>query len=293
MTKITAHSEYGKLRSLLLKRPRDAFFSAQAVLSQWEDLHYLAPPDLERSAADFDRFEGIIARTGTDIHYLPHAADVTMDSIYCRDASIATDFGMIICRMGKPARAHEPAREKRYFESAGMAILGEIAAPGTLEGGDAAWLDERTLAVGHTYRSNYAGIAQLKGMLEPRGVQVVVVELPHYKGPDDVFHLMSILSPVDRNKAVVYSPLMPICFRDELIRRGFQLIEVPDGEFGSMGCNVLAVAPGDCVMVEGNPLTRRRLEQAGCRVTEYDGAEISAKGCGGPTCLTRPIRREG
>ena len=214
-----------------------------------------------------------------------------MDSIYCRDAAVATNGGMIICNMGKAGRKNEPLAEQLAFQSHGIKILGTITAPGTVEGGDVAWLDEHTLAVGHTYRTNEEGIRQLTALLQPLGVQVIVVPLPHYKGPSDVFHLMSILSPVDTDKAVVYSPLMPIVFRDELLNRGYRLIEVPDAEFESMGCNVLALAPANCLMVDGNPQTRKSLEAAGCSVTVYKGAEISVKGGGGPTCLTRPVER--
>jgi N-dimethylarginine dimethylaminohydrolase len=179
-----------------------------------------------------------------------------------------------------------PFAEQRAFEAAGIPILGVIRAPGTLEGGDVAWLDENTLAVGHTYRTNAEGIMQLTALLAPLGVHVITVPLPHYKGPADVFHLMSILSPVDTNLAVVYSPLMPVGFRNHLLNRGYRLVEVPEREFESMGCNVLAMAPRVCLMVEGNPLTRKALELEGCMVYEYKGDEISVKGGGGPTCLT-------
>ena len=135
------------------------------------------------------------------------------------------------------------------------------------------------------------GIEQLKALLEPKGIQVLVAELPHYKGPSDVFHLMSILSPVDKDLAAVYSALMPINFRNELLDRGFRFIEVPDEEFESMGCNVLAVAPGECLMVAGNPRTQQALELAGCKVPPYNGRHISVPGGGGPTCLTRPLLR--
>ena len=214
-----------------------------------------------------------------------------MDSIYCRDAAIATNKGMIICNMGKAARANEPQAEKEAFEAIGIPVLGTITAPGTIEGGDVAWLNENTLAVGHTYRTNEEGVAQLKTLLQPLSVDVITVPLPHYKGPSDVFHLMSILSPVDTNLAVVYSPLMPIAFRNLLLQRGYQLVEVPDEEFETMGCNVLALSPRVCLMVEGNPKTKAALEKAGCKVIVYKGEEISVKGGGGPTCLTRPIQR--
>ena len=198
---------------------------------------------------------------------------------------------MIICNMGKKGRVYEPKAQLEAYQKNGVGVLGEIKYPGTLEGGDVAWLDQNTLAVGHTYRTNQEGICQLKSLLHPKGIEVIVVELPHYKGKEDVFHLMSILSPIDKNLAVVYSPLMPIKFRNELLQRGFKLLEVPDEEFESMGCNVLAVAPRECLMVDGNPITKKLLENAGCQVFSYKGNEISVKGGGGPTCLTRPMQR--
>jgi N-dimethylarginine dimethylaminohydrolase len=198
---------------------------------------------------------------------------------------------MIICNMGKEGRKNEPLAEQKAFEEQGIPVFGVISAPGTIEGGDVAWLDEKTLAVGHTYRTNEEGIKQITVLLAPIGVDVIVVPMPHYRGPLDVFHLMSVLSPVDSNLAVVYSPLIPIVFRNELIKRGYELVEVPEAEFDSMGCNVLALAPRVCLMVKGNPITKERLEKAGCKVIEYEGAEISVKGGGGPTCLTRPVER--
>jgi N-dimethylarginine dimethylaminohydrolase len=215
-----------------------------------------------------------------------------MDSIYCRDAAIATSKGMIICNMGKEGRKHEPLAQQKAYEAEGIPVLGVIKAPGTIEGGDVAWLDDKTLAIGHTYRTNEEGIAQITALLKPLGVEVITVPMPHYRGPSDVFHLMSVLSPVADNIAVVYSPLIPIVFRNELIKRGFELVEVPEAEFDSMGCNVLAIAPRTCLMVKGNPITKSRLEAAGCKVIEYEGAEISVKGGGGPTCLTRPVSRD-
>jgi N-dimethylarginine dimethylaminohydrolase len=214
-----------------------------------------------------------------------------MDSIYCRDASIATDFGVIICNMGKEGRINEPKAQLEEYQQQNIPVLGMITSPGTLEGGDVAWLDDKTLAVGHTYRTNNEGIQQLKDLLEPNGVEVIVADLPHYRGKEDVFHLMSILSPVAKDLAVVYSPLMPIRFRNELLKRGYKLLEVPEEEFDSMGCNVLAISPKNCVMVAGNPKTKELLEEAGCKVVTYSGKEISVKGGGGPTCLTRPLTR--
>lgn len=287
-----SQSEFGKLKSVFIKSVTEAFISDTYIAQYWKDLNYLEAPQYEKAVAEYADFEKIFKDHGVKIYHLPKEDSVNIDSIYCRDAAIATNYGMIICNMGKPARNQEPKAEQAAFEKEGIPILGVINAPGTIEGGDVAWIDEHTLAVGYTYRTNEEGIRQLKSLLEPKGVQVVVANMPHYKGPADVFHLMSVFSPIDQYKAVVYSPLIPIDFRNLLLNKGYELIEVPETEFDSMGCNVLAIAPSLCIMVKGNEITKKRIEAAGCTVIEYAGAEISVKGGGGPTCLTRPIERE-
>lgn len=286
--KTTCHSEYGAIKSIMLKRAGDAFVDEETLAGQWRPLNFLSKPDLDGAIKEYNAFASNFA---CKPFYLSTDKTLSIDSIYCRDASIVTNHGAILCRMGKANRAGEPEAERVLFEASGVKILGAIQSPGTLEGGDCAWIAENTIAVGHTYRTNDEGIRQLKALLEPKNVEVFVASMPHYRGPSDVFHLMSVLSPVDKDLAVVYSPLMPISFRDELLRRNYSFVEVPDEEFDSMGCNVLAVAPRVCVVVKGNPETKRRLEAAGCKVIEYEGKEISIKGGGGPTCLTRPIER--
>ena len=289
--KETHHSEYLKLASVYIKSAENSFRSEKQLSEQWQELQFLSKPNFEQSLKEYNSFHLYFTNKNIETCFFPVDEKTWIDSIYCRDASIATDFGMIICNMGKKRRVYEPKAQLEAYQKNTLEILGEITFPGTLEGGDVAWLDQNTLAVGHTYRTNEAGIDQLKALLHPKGIEVIVVELPHYKGKEDVFHLMSILSPVDKNLAVVYSPLMPIKFRNELLGRGFQLIEVPEEEFESMGCNVLAVSPRDCLMVDGNPITKKLLEEAGCHVITYKGNEISVKGGGGPTCLTRPMKR--
>ena len=289
--KYTCHSEYLALASVYIKTVTEAFIDEDKLKTEWKELNYLSKPDLLASKIEYIAFEKILKSQEVDIKYFPKDKQLSLDSVYCRDASIATDYGMIICTMGKEGRILEPEAQRKTFLNNGIAILGTIQAPGTLEGGDVAWLNEKTLAVGHTYRTNLEGIRQLKALFAPNGVEVIVADLPHYRGVQDVFHLMSILSPVDKDLAVVYSPLMPIRFRNQLIDLGYKLIEVPEDEFESMGCNVLAVGPRKCVMVEGNPQTKAALENAGCEVITYRGQEISVKGGGGPTCLTRPLQR--
>jgi N-dimethylarginine dimethylaminohydrolase len=170
-------------------------------------------------------------------------------------------------------------------------VIGQIREPGRLEGGDVVWLDRRTIVVGRGYRTNDEGIRQLRWLLDD-DVETIVVALPHWRGEADVMHLMSLVSPVDRDLAVVYAPLLPVPFREILRHRGIELVEVPDDEFEKMGTNVLALSPRRCLMLGGNRETRAALDRAGADVLEYEGTEISVKGAGGPTCLTRPLERQ-
>jgi len=289
--KTTCHSEYLPIQKLYVKPVQYGFQSQEIINNQWRELNYLSAPTFDNAQIEYLDFLSFFEQNNINLEFFTDVEKVNMDAIYCRDASIATDFGVIICNMGKGGRMIEPIEQKKVYQKNNISILGEISHPGTVEGGDVAWIDKKTLAIGHTYRTNQEGIRQIKELLEPKGVEVVVVDLPHYKGKSDVFHLMSILSPVDKNLAVVYSPLMPIGFRNYLLERGFDLVEVPEEEFETMGCNVLAIAPRKCLMVDGNPKTKALLESQGCEVITYNGQEISVKGGGGPTCLTRPLER--
>lgn len=283
-------NEYDPIASVAVKHVREAFNDNETIAAQWKALNYSAPPDLARAIAEHDRFIDILRSTGANVRLLPHDPVTTLDSIYVRDASIISQTGLILCSMGKAERVTEPAAQQRALEGGDVAISGAIMAPGRLEGGDLIWIDERTLAVGRGYRTNADGIRQLRALVGDT-VAVIEVPLPHWRGPGDVMHLMSLISPIDRDLAVVYSRLLPVPFREWLIERGMTLVEVPDEEFESMGTNILALAPRRGLILAGNPQTRRALEKSGCEVLEYEGFEISVKGAGGPTCLTRPIRR--
>ena len=288
---MTFGGEVGTLQRVVVKHARTAFADPDEIARDWRALNFLQPPDPTRAAVEYDHFVRVLESVGAQVLALPQDRSTTLDSIYTRDASIVTPRGIILCNMGKAERGTEPAAQQRAFESWGLPIAGTIAPPGTIEGGDVVWLDERTAVVGRGYRTNDDGIAQFRQLLGTTIDELIVVPLPHWRGPGDVFHLMSMISPVDRDLAVVYSPLLPVPFREALLSRGIELVEVPDSEFDSMAANVLALAPRVCLMVEGNPVTQARLEAAGATVQTYAGAEISLKGGGGPTCLTRPLSR--
>ena len=284
-------SETGRLRRVLLKQPAAAFASAERIEHEWRSLAYAAPPVLAQAITEHARFAAILEGADAQITFLPDARGTGLDSLYARDSSIACARGLILGNMGKPARSGEPRAIEESASALGIPVCGAITGDGRVEGGDVLWLDPRTVVVGRGYRTNDEGIRQLRTQLGDDVDELVVVPLPHWHGPGECLHLMSLISPVDRDLAVVYSRLLPVPFRQLLLDRGFRLVDVPDEEFDSMGCNVLALSPGRCVMVAGNPKTRAALEQTGVDVTEYVGHEISAKGAGGPTCLTRPIVR--
>ena len=299
-------SDIGPWSRIVVHHAREAFGSDAEIAGQWRALNFTAAADYGRAIDQYEYFLDLLRtsnaqvvdsapgtqhsalRTAHSALSTEHLA-LTLDSIYVRDASVMCARGAILCRMGKPQRQAEPVALADTYRALGIPVAGTIEAPGTLEGGDATWLGPRLVAVGRGYRTNDEGICQFRALLGDTVDEVIEVALPHHRGPGDVFHLMSIFSPVDRDLAVVYSPLMPVPFRERLLDLGYALVEVPEEEFDSMGANVLALSPRRALMVEGNPKTRTALERAGAEVLVYDGSEISLKGGGGPTCLTRPI----
>jgi arginine deiminase len=292
--KYGAKSNVEPIKSILLKHPRDAFVSSQNIASSWPKpgwVRQLGPPDFERAISEYEKFVGLLKDQVPDIRYLPQDGRTGIDSIYVHDPIVITEQGAIILGMGNATRKEEPLAARDYMSKLDIPICGAIEGEGKLEGGDLLWLGERTLAVGRGYRTNDEGIRQLKEILKD-DIELCVVPLPHWRGEGECLHLLSLISLIDHDLAVVYSKLLPVPFREKLLREGIKLIEVPDEEYETLGCNVLALSPRKCVMLAGNPVTRRALEDEGVKVREFEGLEICTKGEGGPTCLTRPILRE-
>jgi len=275
------------LRKVLVKRPEAGFAAADPA--EW---HYAARPDLESAQQEHDALVGLLRQAGAEVAYHDEPQPSRADAIYVYDPALITDRGAVILRMGKALRRGEEASMARRLESLGVPVCYSLHSEACAEGGDLLWLDHDTLAVGLGFRTNAEGLRQLREALDGMGVTLLPVELPYYTGPEACLHLLSLVSLVDHHLAVVYPSLLSVPFWEELRARGYRMIEVPQEEFPTMGTNVLALAPGHCLMLEGNPITRRRLEAAGCQVWTYRGDEISHKAEGGPTCLTRPILRK-
>lgn len=279
----TAQDQVQRVRRVYVRAPR------AGDLAHWREFGWHAEPDPERAAEEHRALRAELERAGAEVLLGEAPVDGDPDAIYAYDPVLPTDGGVILLRPGKPSRRREPEALARDLEDAGLRVLGALREPACAEGGDLFWLDARTLAVGRGYRTNDAGIAALRELLPD--VEVLAFDLPHLHGPGECLHLLSLLSPLDVDLAVGYPPLIPVRLMEELAARGIELIEVPEEEFPTMGPNVLALAPRVALALEGNPETKRRMEAAGVRVRTYRGEEISRKGDGGPTCLTRPLLR--
>ena len=274
------------LRRVLVKRP-DRHFAVDDA-AKW---HYTARPKLEPAQQEHDALTNLLRQAGAEVIYHDEVQPERADAIFVFDPALITDRGAIILSMGKALRRGEEAAMTRRFEALDIPIHFSLSGEARAEGGDLLWVDPKTLAVGLGFRTNRAGLSQLEAALADSGVTVIPVELPYYTGPEACLHLLSLISIVDEKIAVVYPPLLSVPFWQLLMELGFHLIEVPPEEFETMGPNVLALAPGQCLMLAGNPITQQRLVEAGCEVLTYRGDEISLKAEGGATCLTRPILR--
>lgn len=293
--KYGTRSNVKPIKSILLKHPRDAFINSQNIASSWPEpgwVRQLGPPDFVRAISEYEEFISLLKDHVPDIRYLPQDGRTGIDSIYVHDPLVITEQGAIILSMGNATRKNEPAAARDYMGKLDIPIRGTIEGEGKVEGGDLLWLGERVLAIGRGYRTNDEGIRQLKKILKDDIDELCVVPLPHWRGDGECLHLLSLISLIEDDLAVVYSKLLPVPFREKLVREGIKLIEVPDDEYETLGCNVLALSPRMCVMLAGNTATRKALEVEGVKVREFEGLEICTKGEGGPTCLARPILRE-
>jgi N-dimethylarginine dimethylaminohydrolase len=274
------------LRRVIVRRPDAAFGEADPAV--W---HYTARPDLGRAQAEHDALAETLRRAGAEVILHDVAQPGRADSIFVFDPVLITDQGAVLLSMGKQLRRGEEQALGSCLEALDVPILARLEGAARAEGGDMLWLDEQTLAVGVGFRTNAEGVGQIRAALAPAGIEVLAYDLPYFTGPEACLHLLSLLSIVDERLAVVHPPLMPVAFWQELERRGFRLLPIAEEEFATQATNVLALAPGQCLMLEGNPRTKRLLEEAGCEVQTYRGEELSFKAEGGPTCLTRPLLR--
>ena len=272
----------GRLERVLVRPPlpEDA--------GSWRAYGWREAPDVAAAAAEHEAFRALLDAAGAEVVISRHDPG-NPDAMYVYDPVLVGSEGAVLLRPGKEGRRGEPHAIAPSLVAAGVPVTSTMPEPVSVEGGDTVWLDETTLLVGIGYRTNQAAIAALADAFS--GVEVVAFDLPHWNGRDEVLHLMSLISPLDRDLAVVYTRIAPVRLLGLLAERGIEVVEVPDEEFATQGPNVLALGPRRALALDGNPETRRRMERAGVDVAVYRGDEISKKGDGGPTCLTRPLLR--
>ncbi len=289
--RINGHSMVGPLRRVLVCSPRMAGWNKRERAARWRDLGFLHPPEFETAQAQHEAMCQELASIGAEVVELAPSNDLSLDAVYVHDASLPSDFGLILMRPGKVNRQQEGKWHGSFCQFLEVPRLAKITSPGTTEGGDILWLDSQTLLVGRGYRTNAAGIAQLRELLGPKGVDVISAPLPHGSGPDVCLHLMSLISLLDEKTALVDLAWLAVETIELLKGRGYSFIEIDYSERESMACNVLALGNKRLLALENNPKTNEKLRAAGFDVRTFPGSELCINGGGGPTCLTRPLFR--
>ncbi|MDO5033373.1 MAG: arginine deiminase family protein [Eubacteriales bacterium] len=289
--KVGCQSMVDKIDTIILKRPEDAFISQEYLDENWEKWGFFARPDFQECITEYRAFENIIRSLVPNVLMMPKDEAAGLDSIYTHDSVKFTKEGAIILNMGKATRRNEPASMRDFLEKNNIPILGEITGEGRVEGGDVLWLEDDRVAIGRGYRTNDEGIRQFTELTKGLVKEVITVPMPHGNSEEECLHLMSVISPVSKDTAVIYSRYMPVFFRQMLKEMKLNLIELIDEEYMPLGGNILAVEPGVVVTLSGNPDVKKKLKDAGIVVHEYVGDNISHKGNGGATCMTAPVYR--
>jgi len=281
----------GPLQRVMVCSPRTAGWNQPERVALWRDLGFHHAPNYAEALAQHETLCRQLQAAGAELVELPASGELSLDAVYAHDASLATDFGLILMRPGKANRLAESKHHGAFGRQIGIPVFGKITAPGTTESGDIVWLDSKTLLIGRGYRTSAAGIQQMRELLAPKGIAVISAPLPYGPGPSACLHLMSLISVLDEHTALVDLPWLAVETVELLHSRGFRLIEIEYSERDTLACNVLALGQKRLLAIEENRQTNDRLRDAGFDVRTFPGSEICINGSGGPTCLTRPVLR--
>jgi N-dimethylarginine dimethylaminohydrolase len=281
----------GMLERVLVCSPRNAGWDEREKTRHWQELGFLHAPDFPAAQAQHEAMCRELESAGAEVVCLRPSPKLSLDAVYAHDASLPTDFGLILMRPAKPNRVPEMCEHRESCQGLGIPILGQIEAPGTTEGGDMVWLDSETLLIGRGYRTNAAGIEQMRALLKPKGVEVISAPLPYGPGPSACLHLMSLISLLDEETALVDMSWLAVETIELLRERGYEFVEIEPAERGTLACNVLSLGRRRLLALEDNQQTNERLRHAGFDVRTFPGSELCINGSGGPTCLTRALLR--
>ena len=290
-TRFNGHSMVGALERVMICSPRTAGWNQPERVAPWQALSFHHAPDFATAQSQHEILCRELEAAGAEVVEMPAAPDLSLDAVYAHDASLATDYGLIVMRPAKPNRIAEGTLHCSFAETLDIPTLAAISGPGTTEAGDIIWLDSKTLLMGHGYRTNAAGIRQMRDLLAPHGVDVLSAPLPYGPGPSACLHLMSLISLLDEHTALVDLPWLAVETVELLESRGYKFIEIDSSERDTLACNVLALGNNRLLAIEGNRNTNERLRHAGFDLRTFPGSELCVNGGGGPTCLTRPLLR--
>jgi N-dimethylarginine dimethylaminohydrolase len=285
------HSMVGRLQRVLVCSPRAAGWNQPGTAGRWRELGFLHAPDFAAAQAQHDELCRQLEAAGAEVFHLPPASDLSLDAVYTHDPSLATDYGLIGLHPGKLNRVSEAQRHVEFCANLGIPEFGRILPPGKTEAGDIVWLDSTTLLIGQGYRTNPAGIGQMRALLQSHGVEVISAPLPYGPGPSACLHLMSLMSLLDERTVLVDLPWLAVETVEQLQSRGYRLVEIEYSERETLACNVLSLGDKRLLALEENQETNQKLRQAGFDVRSFPGLELCVNGGGGPTCLTRPLLR--
>jgi N-dimethylarginine dimethylaminohydrolase len=286
------HSMTGELRRVMVCPPNNAGWDISGKAAAWRELGFQHAPDFRAAQTQHEILCRLLSENGAEVVSLPPTESLTLDAVYAHDASLATDYGLVLMNPGKKNRVAEAQAHANCCGRLGIPVFGEIRLPGTSESGDIVWLDSRTLLIGDGYRTNKAGIEQMRSLLSPKNVEVLSAPLPYGPGPSACLHLMSLMSVLDEQVILVDLPWLAVETVELLKERGFRLIEIEYSERDTLACNVLALGKARLIALEENAKTNQRMRDAGFEVRTFPGSEICINGAGGPTCLTRPVLRK-
>ena len=209
---------------------------------------------------------------------------------YFRDLFDRLDWVPNAEEMKKEAEEHI-----NFYNEEKIPIIGKIINNGSVEGGDCLWINNKTLLVGESDRTNKSGINQLSGILNKHNILLIPIKLPKYDNEKSCFHLMSLISMLDDDLAIGCMSLLPLDLINLLNKNNIKVIEIPEDEYfdsKTLAVNILALSPRNLVAMKGYPKTIDLLYKYGCQINLFSGSELCIKAEGGPTCLTRPIWRE-
>lgn len=289
--RFNGHSMVGRLKRVLVCSPRAACWHQPERAARWRELGFVHPPDFAMAQAQHEALCRELEACGAEVEDIPPAMELSLDAVYAHDASLPTDFGLILMRPGKTNRVPEGKHHGSFGQILGVPMLAKITPPATTEAGDIVWLDAKTLLIGHSYRTNAQGIQQMRALLAPKGVEVLSAPLPHSQGPSACLHLMSLISLLDEKTVLVDLPWLAVETVELLRGRGYHFIEIDYSERETLACNVLALGEKRVLALEENKKTNEKLRAAGFDVRTFPGSALCINGRGGPTCLTRPLLR--